>query len=66
MIGVDAMNNIPDYIKSKVSLPIAPNIKCKKIISCKPKWGMVNKEEIQNIINSRNKKCQKLSKIEKQ
>ena len=52
MIGVDDKYNIPDYIKSKVSLPITSNIKCKKIISCKPKWGMVNKEEIQKIINS--------------
>tara|TARA_B100000073_G_scaffold5672_1_gene4891 strand:- start:526 stop:1332 length:807 start_codon:yes stop_codon:yes gene_type:complete len=45
-------NNIPIYIKSKISLPIVPSSECKKIISCKPKWGMVNKIEIQNIINS--------------
>ena len=44
-------NNIPDYIKSKISLPIVPSIVCKKIISCKFKWNMPT-HKVQNIINS--------------
>jgi hypothetical protein len=45
-------NIILDYIKSKTSLPIVSSIDCQTIISCKPKWGMVDKKDIQNIINS--------------
>ena len=45
-------NNIHINIKSKISLPVVPETECKKIISCKPKWGMINKKNIQNIINS--------------
>lgn len=45
-------NNIPSYIKNKIGLPIGSNNDCKKIISCKPIWGMKNKKEIQDIINS--------------
>lgn len=45
-------DNIPIHIKSKISLPIVPSTHCKKIISNKPIWGMTDKKEIQNIINS--------------
>ena len=52
MISFDDMNNIPIHIKTKISLPIVSSANCKKIISCKPEWGMMEKKDIQNIINS--------------
>ena len=44
MISFDDINNIPIHIKTKFSLPILPSANCKKIISCKPEWGMTNKK----------------------
>ncbi len=52
MICFDDIDNIPNYIKNRISLPIISNANCNKIISCKPTWGINNSKEIQNIINS--------------
>jgi hypothetical protein len=52
MIGFEDIDNIPNYIKGRICLPIVPFEKATKIISCKPYMGILNNHEIQNIINS--------------
>ena len=54
MISFEDSNNIPLYIKNNINFNIIPNSKSKKVISCKPNWGMTDKHQIQNIINSYN------------
>ena len=60
MISFDDMKNIPNYLKTKISLPIVSSTNCKKIISCKTKFGMTNKKDIQKIINSYKKNTDKI------
>jgi len=52
MIAFDDKDNIPSYIKDKISLTTVPFEKATKIISCKPSWGITDHLEIQNIIDS--------------
>ena len=53
-------SNIPKYIKNRTSLTIKSSFNSKKVISCKSTWGMTNKNDIQNILNSYKKYSNKI------